>query len=69
MSRVPGPLSLHRIWATCDVDNRASARILEKVGMRREGHLRHSVRRKGEWRDSYLYAILEPEWQDGSGRT
>jgi RimJ/RimL family protein N-acetyltransferase len=59
-------LALHRIWATCDVENRASARVLEKVGMRREGHLRQNVRRKGEWGDSYLYAILAPEWPDGS---
>jgi RimJ/RimL family protein N-acetyltransferase len=59
-------LALHRIWATCDVENRASARVLEKIGMRREGHLRQNVRRKGEWRDSYLYAILAPEWRDES---
>ena len=31
---------VHRIWAVCDVDNRASARVLEKVGMEREGRLR-----------------------------
>ncbi len=55
-------LALHRIWATCDVRNAASARVLAKLGMKREGHLRHDVRRKGEWRDSYLYAILETEW-------
>ena len=54
-------LALHRIWATCDVENHASARVLEKIGMRREGQLRQNVRRKGEWRDSYLYAILGPE--------
>ena len=29
-----------RLWATCDVDNRASARVLEKAGMLREGLLR-----------------------------
>jgi ribosomal-protein-alanine N-acetyltransferase len=56
-------LALHRIWATCDVENHASARVLEKLGMRREGLLRHNVRRTGEWRDSYLYAIIEPEWR------
>jgi RimJ/RimL family protein N-acetyltransferase len=64
-----GRLALHRIWATCDVKNQASARVLEKLGMRREGHLRHNVRRKGEWRDSHLYAVLEPEWRDESCRT
>jgi RimJ/RimL family protein N-acetyltransferase len=36
--------------------------------MRREGHLHHNVRRKGEWRDSYLYAIIEPEWRGESRR-
>jgi RimJ/RimL family protein N-acetyltransferase len=61
-------LALHRIWATCDVENRASARVLEKIGMEQEGHLRQNVRRKGEWRDSYLYAILEPEWRGGAPR-
>jgi len=59
-------LALHRIWATCDVHNAASARVLEKLGMRQEGYLRHNVRRKGEWRDSYLYAIIEPDWRGGS---
>jgi ribosomal-protein-alanine N-acetyltransferase len=56
-------LALHRIWAMCDVENHASARVLEKIGMRREGQLRQNVRRRGEWRHSYLYAILEPEWR------
>lgn len=30
---------LYRVWAFCDVENRASARVLEKVGMQREGLL------------------------------
>jgi RimJ/RimL family protein N-acetyltransferase len=30
-------LSLHRVWATCDVRNIASFRVMEKLGMRREG--------------------------------
>ena len=47
--------------------NAGSARVLEKLGMEREGRLRHDVRRKGEWHDSYLYAILEPDWR-GSGQ-
>ena len=56
-------LGFHRIWARCDVRNAASARVLEKLGMEREGRLRHDVRRKGEWHDSFLYAILEPDWR------
>ncbi len=54
-------LKLHRIWATCDTRNRASARVLEKAGMKREGLLRKNVFQKGAWRDSYLYAILESD--------
>ncbi len=56
-------LELHRIWATCDPRNHASYRVMEKVGMRREAHFRKDVMEKGEWRDSYLYAILAEEWQ------
>ncbi|MBN1813150.1 MAG: GNAT family N-acetyltransferase [Anaerolineae bacterium] len=55
-------LGLHRIYATCDPANVASARVMEKIGMQREGHLREHRWRKGRWRDSYLYAILEQEW-------
>ena len=52
-------LKLHRIWATCDPRNKGSARVLEKAGMRREGLLRKNMLQRGDWRDSYLYAILE----------
>jgi RimJ/RimL family protein N-acetyltransferase len=31
---------VYRVWATCDVENTASARVLEKIGMVREGILR-----------------------------
>jgi RimJ/RimL family protein N-acetyltransferase len=32
--------TIYRVWATCDADNVASARLLERVGMEREGVLR-----------------------------
>jgi RimJ/RimL family protein N-acetyltransferase len=51
-------LKLHRIYATCDPANRASARVLEKIGMKYEGRLRHYTWEKGRWRDSLLYARL-----------
>ena len=54
---------MHRIFAYCDVDNIASARVLEKTGMQREGLVRHDVLMRGQWRDSYLYAILEDDWR------
>ncbi|MCC5641997.1 GNAT family N-acetyltransferase [Nostoc sp. CHAB 5824] len=56
-------LSLHRIFATCHPENIASARVLQKIGMQQEGYLREHHWIKGEWRDSWLYAILEHEWR------
>lgn len=56
---------LHRVWATCDVRNRASFRVMEKLGMRREALFRKDIMQKGEWRDSYLYAVLAEEWAAG----
>lgn len=53
---------IYRVWAVCDVDNLASARVMEKVGMQREGILRRwSVHPNlsDEPRDSYCYAITK----------
>jgi RimJ/RimL family protein N-acetyltransferase len=54
-------LNLHRIFATCDPANIASAHVLEKIGMQREGRFREHKWAKGEWRDSLMYAILNNE--------
>jgi RimJ/RimL family protein N-acetyltransferase len=58
-----GDLELHRVRAICDVENVASARLLERVGMRREGHFVESFWTKGRWSSEYWYAILRREWQ------
>jgi [ribosomal protein S5]-alanine N-acetyltransferase len=54
-------LRLHRIQARCDPMNMASARILEKVGMKYEGRLRECVWVRGEWKDRKLFAVLETD--------
>ena len=54
-------LGHHRIWATCDARNHGSYRIMEKVGMRREGHLLKNTKAHDGWRDSYVYALLADE--------
>lgn len=56
-------LGLHRVWAGCIAENIASARVMEKIGMRQEGHLRENEWMKDRWWDTLLYAILEDEWQ------
>ena len=55
-------LDLHRVYATCRPANVGSSRVLEKLGMRREGHLVQHRWMKGRWQDSLLYAILDDEW-------
>jgi [ribosomal protein S5]-alanine N-acetyltransferase len=54
-------LNIHRIAATCDPRNVGSARIMEKNDMRKEAHFRQHLWQRGEWRDSYLYAILSSD--------
>jgi aminoglycoside 6'-N-acetyltransferase len=52
----------HRITATCDARNAASAAALTRLGMRQEGHLREATWAKGEWTDDLLYGLLRHEW-------
>ncbi len=56
-------LRLHRIVGRCDGRNRSSARLMERLGMRREAHLVENEYVKGEWTDELIYAMLDREWQ------
>ena len=44
-------------------ENPASGRVLEKVGMRKEGFLKSHLKIHGEWKDCFLYAMLREEWE------
>jgi RimJ/RimL family protein N-acetyltransferase len=51
-----------RVWAVCDVENMASAQVLEKIGMRREGTLSRWIIHPNvskEPRDCYCYALTK----------
>ena len=56
-------LKLHRVSAYCIAENTSSSRVLERVGMRREGVQRQKEWMKGRWWDTYMYAMLRHEWQ------
>jgi RimJ/RimL family protein N-acetyltransferase len=56
-------LRLHRVWASCVAENTASARVLEKLEMRREGRLRETRWMKGRWWETLAYGILQDEWK------
>jgi RimJ/RimL family protein N-acetyltransferase len=53
----------HRIVAFCDARNTASARVLERLGMRHESHIVDADFFKGEWTTLDGYAILAREFR------
>ena len=56
-------LGCHRVLATCQPENPASWRVMEKLGMRREAHFRKVLPREaGVWWDEYVYALLAEEY-------
>jgi RimJ/RimL family protein N-acetyltransferase len=54
---------LHRIVGRIDARNTASARVLDRLGMRREAHFAQNMILQGEWSDEVVYAMLEDEWR------
>ena len=55
---------VHRIWAFCDLENTASTRVMEKLGMTREGVLRKwfpSPNLSPVPRDCFVYAWVRPD--------
>lgn len=59
-------LRLHRVFALCNAENYGSRRVMERNGMRREGHyIKSRLLRNVEpetWCDVYNYAMLEEEY-------
>lgn len=55
-------LKLHRIEAMHFTDNPASGRVMEKCGMRHEGHLRERICCKGVFRDVEMWGIVRSDW-------
>ncbi|RFS21912.1 N-acetyltransferase [Chitinophaga silvatica] len=56
-------LNLHRVECGCSVHNIASYKIMEKVGMTREGVKRKVLPLEDGWHDAYIYGILEAEFK------
>lgn len=53
-----------RVQADTSTENKASQRVLEKVGFKKEGIIRRHFFSTGKWRDSFLYSILRDEWKE-----
>ncbi|HNS50184.1 MAG TPA: GNAT family protein [Anaerolineae bacterium] len=56
-------LDLERVEAETAVQNEASRRLMERLGMRLEACLRGGTVADGQPTDSYLYAIRPGEWR------
>jgi RimJ/RimL family protein N-acetyltransferase len=59
---------MHRVAGRLEARNGASMRVLERLGMRREGHLVENEFVKGEWQSELVYALLEREWRERVSR-
>ena len=56
-------LRVHRVIGRLEARNTASARVLERLGMRQEAHLVENEYVKGEWQSEDVWAILDREWE------
>jgi RimJ/RimL family protein N-acetyltransferase len=56
-------LAWHRVIGSCDARNEPSARLMERLGMRREAHFVENLMVKGQWTGELVYAILDHEWK------
>ncbi len=61
--------NLHRLTSGCDARNAPSWKLMERLGMRREGHFRQSRLLRGAWQDEYLYALLREDWLNPEAAT
>ena len=52
-----------RIQAVTDVRNKASQRVLEKAGFKKEGTVRKSGFVRGKWSNAHLFSVLREEWK------
>lgn len=57
-------LDLNRVQSEADTRNRASARVLEKLGFIHEGTLREDCIVNGDISDSWVYGLLRREWSN-----
>ncbi|MCG7584861.1 GNAT family N-acetyltransferase [Photobacterium sp. OFAV2-7] len=58
-------LHIHRVIATCQPENPASYRLMEKLGMVREGYFRQCIPKGNDvWWDEYFYSILKSDYDN-----
>jgi RimJ/RimL family protein N-acetyltransferase len=53
---------IHKLVAYCAAENVDSFRLMEKLGMTREGALREQMLLDGVWTDQLIYGLTKREW-------
>jgi len=56
-------LKLHRVSASCNSNNLQSEKVIKKIGMKKEGELRKTRLKNGNWDNELKYSILVEEWE------
>lgn len=62
-------LHKHKIIGSIDPRNSKSIKLVERLGFRKEAHIKNSVLIRGEWTDDLVYAILKNEWINSRDRS
>ncbi|CAG9619989.1 GNAT family N-acetyltransferase [Sutcliffiella rhizosphaerae] len=56
-------MNIHKIAAAHNMDNPASGKVMNKVGMVQEGIIRHKIRNaKNQYKDCAIYGILQEDY-------
>ncbi len=58
-----GEYAVERLQARVFVGNESSERVMAKLGFTREGVLRRSIHRRGQWWDIAMWSMLRTEWE------
>ena len=61
-------VGFQRIVGRLEARNEASARVMERLGLRREAHLVENEWVKGAWESEVVYALLAREWRERQAR-
>jgi len=56
-------LNLHRVTASCNINNPNSEHVMKKLGMKKEGEFRKARYKDGHWDNELRYSILKEEWK------
>jgi ribosomal-protein-alanine N-acetyltransferase len=51
-------VQLHKLYARCNVNNSVSKKVMENIGMKKEGELRKVRFKDNMWVNEFVYGIL-----------